>query len=316
MPGSGSYLSAPVVRRPVPRRYASLARRCKMCPLSSFRLFVSPSLRCSNERLHRHALYSTVSLPRLWQRNRISFAAPHLDRALRPSVVSAPARALRRVFPAGLPVSLPRCVTASGCAEGHVGKDTGSATSKRCLAPPSPLYCEGGTIGPWQHCASGKREEAVFSSSEDRTRASQASVAVAGPSIVSRPDFQSPDLLTINFDDLHRPSWATRAAESLFSVLFPSDCRICGEPLLNISRLPVCPDVPRQHSSCSRANLLRLWRARAFVVCGARCRGSAALSGLPPRRPSFQPGGSLWQLRRRATRADSSAEIQRRAPVG
>jgi len=35
-------------------------------------------------------------------------------------------------------------------------------------------------------------------------------------------------------------SWAARAAESLFSVLFPSDCRICGEPLLNISRLPVC----------------------------------------------------------------------------
>jgi ComF family protein len=35
--------------------------------------------------------------------------------------------------------------------------------------------------------------------------------------------------------------WISRAAESLFSVLFPSDCRICGLPLLNISRLPVCP---------------------------------------------------------------------------
>ncbi len=33
-----------------------------------------------------------------------------------------------------------------------------------------------------------------------------------------------------------------RAAEGLFSVLFPSDCRICGLPLLNISRLPVCPE--------------------------------------------------------------------------
>ena len=30
------------------------------------------------------------------------------------------------------------------------------------------------------------------------------------------------------------------ASESLFSVLFPSDCRICRTPLLNISRLPVC----------------------------------------------------------------------------
>jgi ComF family protein len=36
--------------------------------------------------------------------------------------------------------------------------------------------------------------------------------------------------------------WLSRAAASVFSVLFPSDCRICGEPLLNISRLPVCPD--------------------------------------------------------------------------
>lgn len=29
-------------------------------------------------------------------------------------------------------------------------------------------------------------------------------------------------------------------AESLFAVLFPSDCRICGEPLVRISRLPLC----------------------------------------------------------------------------
>ena len=30
-------------------------------------------------------------------------------------------------------------------------------------------------------------------------------------------------------------------AESLFATLFPSDCRLCGTPLVNISRLPVCP---------------------------------------------------------------------------
>jgi len=29
-------------------------------------------------------------------------------------------------------------------------------------------------------------------------------------------------------------------AQSLFATLFPADCRICGEPLLRISRLPVC----------------------------------------------------------------------------
>jgi ComF family protein len=31
-------------------------------------------------------------------------------------------------------------------------------------------------------------------------------------------------------------------AEGVFAVLFPSDCRICGDPLLKISRLPVCQD--------------------------------------------------------------------------
>lgn len=30
--------------------------------------------------------------------------------------------------------------------------------------------------------------------------------------------------------------------QSVFSVLFPSDCRICKHPLLNISRLPVCDE--------------------------------------------------------------------------
>jgi ComF family protein len=35
-------------------------------------------------------------------------------------------------------------------------------------------------------------------------------------------------------------SWAADVAESLFATLFPADCRICGEPLIRISRLPVC----------------------------------------------------------------------------
>ena len=66
--------------------------------------------------------------------------------------------------------------------------------------------------------------EAVFSSSEDRTRASQATVPEAWGPVVSH----------------HPRAWARNAAESLFAVLFPSDCRICGAPLTNISRLPVC----------------------------------------------------------------------------
>jgi ComF family protein len=42
----------------------------------------------------------------------------------------------------------------------------------------------------------------------------------------------------------HLPNWVVSAfknlAQGLFATLFPSDCRLCGEPLLNISRLPVC----------------------------------------------------------------------------
>lgn len=37
-------------------------------------------------------------------------------------------------------------------------------------------------------------------------------------------------------------SWAGGIAAGLFATLFPSDCRLCGAPLINISRLPVCED--------------------------------------------------------------------------
>jgi ComF family protein len=37
-------------------------------------------------------------------------------------------------------------------------------------------------------------------------------------------------------------SWLGSLAESLFATLFPSDCRLCGAPLVKISRLPVCQD--------------------------------------------------------------------------
>lgn len=45
------------------------------------------------------------------------------------------------------------------------------------------------------------------------------------------------------------------AAEGLFTVLFPSDCRFCGAPLVKISRLPVCSDcldkiTPRAGVAC------------------------------------------------------------------
>jgi ComF family protein len=37
-------------------------------------------------------------------------------------------------------------------------------------------------------------------------------------------------------------SWAGGIAAGLFATLFPSDCRLCSAPLINISRLPVCED--------------------------------------------------------------------------
>ena len=53
-------------------------------------------------------------------------------------------------------------------------------------------------------------------------------------------------------------------ASSLFSVLFPSDCRICSLPLTNISRLPVCPE-------CLEAN--DPLQGPTCAICGERMFG-------------------------------------------
>lgn len=88
------------------------------------------------------------------------------------------------------------------------------------------------------------REEAVFSGSEDRIRAGRVPVEVRRPSIV--PGDSSS----------HIAGRVRHAAANLFSIFFPSDCRLCGLPLLNISRLPVCPECldrlqPIQGNVCS-----------------------------------------------------------------
>jgi len=61
----------------------------------------------------------------------------------------------------------------------------------------------------------------VFSRSRELTRAITAKVVSAGHCFVP---------------------WTCHAAESLFATLFPSDCRLCGAPLVKISSLPVCED--------------------------------------------------------------------------
>jgi ComF family protein len=85
-------------------------------------------------------------------------------------------------------------------------------------------------------------------------------VAVAGPIIVSRKPFPA----AVDVGQL----WIRRAAESLFSVLFPSDCRICASPLLNISRLPVCLDCLEQ---------MHAIRGKVCSICGERVLSSYAV---------------------------------------
>ncbi len=63
------------------------------------------------------------------------------------------------------------------------------------------------------------------------------------------------------------PGWANRLAASLFCVLFPADCRLCGEPLLNVSRLPAC-------SECLEG--ISPIRGKVCSICGERVLSSYA----------------------------------------
>ncbi len=57
------------------------------------------------------------------------------------------------------------------------------------------------------------------------------------------------------------------AAESLFATLFPSDCRLCGAALTEVSRLPVC-------LACVRS--IRRIEAPTCAVCGELVAAAAA----------------------------------------
>ncbi len=63
---------------------------------------------------------------------------------------------------------------------------------------------------------------------------------------------------------------------SVFSVFFPSDCRLCGVPLVNVSRLPVCQECldsiePIRVPQCVQCGE-RLLPAQ-LLMGDARCRG-------------------------------------------
>ena len=57
---------------------------------------------------------------------------------------------------------------------------------------------------------------------------------------------------------------------NIFSVLFPSDCRLCSTPLNNISRIPVCTE-------CLAA--IQPLRAPQCVICGDRLTSAQLLVG-------------------------------------
>jgi ComF family protein len=71
-------------------------------------------------------------------------------------------------------------------------------------------------------------------------------------------------------------------ATALFATLFPADCRLCGSPLRNISRLPVC-------NECLSA--MRPVAGALCSVCGERLDG--------PYRLSSETGDALCGLCRR-----------------
>jgi ComF family protein len=109
-------------------------------------------------------------------------------------------------------------------------------------------------------------EEAVFSSSEDRIRASVASAGVAERAVVLKQSSSRDRLRALA---PRKAGFAGRLAQSLFSVLFPSDCRICRAPLLNISRLPVCPEC--------LAGIVPI-RGKVCSICGERVLSSYAVA--------------------------------------
>jgi ComF family protein len=88
--------------------------------------------------------------------------------------------------------------------------------------------------------------EAVFSSTGFRIRAAQGQAADHRPA-----DHRSAKHGLADF--------AERAAATLFFTFFPSDCRLCTAPLIQISRLPVCTD-------CLMG--LRPLKGSHCIVCG------------------------------------------------
>jgi hypothetical protein len=161
------------------------------------------------------------------------------------------------MFPEGLPVDFHASegATVRSC-EAAGFRNPIRQHSQRCLAGPNAVILAEEQATRKSAFLRGFTE-AVFSSSGDRIRAIQATAATAGPFIASAD----------------RPSWASRVSvqvvQNPFAVLFPSDCRIAGEPLVKISRLPACQE-------CLDATLRIRWGVCS--ICSERLFSAYALS--------------------------------------
>jgi len=76
----------------------------------------------------------------------------------------------------------------------------------------------------------------------------------------------------------------------LFVTLFPSDCRLCGSPLINISRLPVCEE-------CLAA--IQPIAGGVCSICGERMTSPFAFSAGAAEFPSLEASAPLCGLCRR-----------------
>ncbi|MGC1963828.1 MAG: ComF family protein [Candidatus Sulfotelmatobacter sp.] len=81
----------------------------------------------------------------------------------------------------------------------------------------------------------------------------------------------SPSIASRTLEVRTEKSWTAQVAASLFTVLFPSDCRICGTPLVKISRLPVCQE-------CLDA--MPAIGGGVCSICGERLFSSYAVAGV------------------------------------
>lgn len=74
-------------------------------------------------------------------------------------------------------------------------------------------------------------------------------------------------------------SWLAAATDALVSVIFPADCRICGELLVDSSRVPICPKCLASFDRISSA---------VCEICGCPLSGLQLKEGQPRLCPACQ----------------------------